>query len=111
MRSIWGTNINSSEVSQSFRNFLENFKEATAVDSKYMMLLSQIKTAQLPNLNVDMQDIYHHDRRLYENIVNYPQEVVPLCDVIIHSIFQDNWPEEYEQMQKRIQVWCSCVAV
>ena len=110
---IWGTNVNVQAAMDMFRQFLRGYRfgeggaEAGAeagADPYYLRVLQQIHEAELSNLNIDCKHIYAFapSRKLYGQFVHYPQEVVPIMDLVVH--------EEYTRMfgeppaQRRIQV-------
>lgn len=110
------------QCAQAFRNFFNEFREPAAEggerpDPKYQHLLYQTKQAMLYNLNIDCRDIKSFDPELYAQLVRFPQEVIPIFDLVVHNIYSESWPDEEEQMARRIQVrttvlgTCACVVL
>lgn len=44
-------------------------------------------------MNLDCRNIEAFDRKLYQNLVNYPQEIIPMFDAtatdLLHKMFQE----------------------
>lgn len=104
VRVIWGTNVSIQECLNSFRNFLMLFKyqyrreydqqqnqedtsdspEDSENDSNlyYIDMLTQMRQVGLTNLNLDARNLlaYPPTRKLYYQLQNYPQEVIPIMD-------------------------------
>jgi len=53
------------------------------------------------NINIDTADLRVFDNDLYNKLLMFPQEMIPIFDLIINDIFETNWPGE---ATKRIQV-------
>lgn len=110
VRVIWGTNVSISECSDNFRTFLMSFKtkyrkrldeeSEVADDDKlyYVELLNMMKETNATNLNLDTRNLlaFAATRKLYYQLVNYPQEVIPIMDQTIKdclvSLVLDNAP-------------------
>ncbi|GBE83543.1 DNA replication licensing factor mcm4 [Sparassis crispa] len=108
IRAIWGTTVNISETMQTFRGFLLGFKikyrvahdrdrgvptrvmalpeegEATL----YVTYLRRMRQTGETNLNLDMVNLsaYPPSRKLYGQLVKYPQEVVPAMDQVLKDL-------------------------
>ncbi|QPG73625.1 DNA replication licensing factor, mcm4 component [Brettanomyces nanus] len=98
VRVIWGTNVSIQECSDNFRTFLMSFKlkyrklmdnlvEAPTEDDKlyYVDMLNMMKETGSTNLNLDCRNLlaYPSTKKLYYQLINYPQEVVPIMDQTI----------------------------
>ncbi|CAX45528.1 pre-replication complex helicase subunit, putative [Candida dubliniensis CD36] len=94
VRVIWGTNVSIQECSNIFRDFLLSFKykyrrelEQQAVEPEdhelyYVNQLNNIIELGLTNLNLDAKNLlsYPSTRKLYYQLINYPQEIIPIMD-------------------------------
>lgn len=107
VRVIWGTNVSIQECSNAFRDFLMQFKmkyrklaENQAVEPEdlelyYVAQLTAMKDLGTTNLNLDAANLlaYAGTRKLYYQLINYPQEVVPIMDQTVKdclvSLFLD----------------------
>lgn len=50
----------------------------------------QIKDTDATHFDLDCQDLRAFDDSLYRQLVRYPQEVVPILDLVIGELFTDN---------------------
>lgn len=95
VRIIWGTNISLHDCENSFRDFILNFKykyrkqhdNVDTIDEKdeelyYVNQLNTIRDLGSSTLNLDAQNLlaYRPTRKLYHQLLNYPQEIVPIMD-------------------------------
>jgi DNA replication licensing factor MCM4 len=85
----WGTNNAVREAMRKFRRFLTEFRMDGDIEeeSYYMRLLVEIRSTETYNINIDCQNLYNFlpTRRLYEQLVRYPQEIVPIMDLVVHQ--------------------------
>lgn len=109
IRVIWGTNVSISESMSSFRNFLTSFKRKYRMllenvpvargegeDNPYAEKLKQMQHLGLANLNLDVKDLqsFPPTKRLYHQLLNYPQEIVPIFDQTLKDTLLDTMVEE-----------------
>lgn len=94
VRIIWGTNISLHDCENSFRDFILNFKykyrktyenaeiDVTDEELYYVNQLNTIKDLGATTLNLDAKNLqaYRPTRKLYHQLLNYPQEIVPIMD-------------------------------
>ena len=94
VRVIWGTNVSIQDCSNTFRDFLMNFKyryrrihdEQNIEDGDnelyYVDHLNNMRELSITNLNLDAKNLlaYPSTRKLYYQLLNYPQEVIPIMD-------------------------------
>ncbi|ODV82788.1 hypothetical protein CANARDRAFT_204553 [[Candida] arabinofermentans NRRL YB-2248] len=95
VRVIWGTNVSIQECSDNFKTFLMSFKmkyrkklDDTVADSiddeklYYVDALNSMKDSGSTNLNLDTKNLlaYPLTKKLYYQLINYPQEVIPIMD-------------------------------
>lgn len=119
VRVIWGTNVSIQECSDNFRTFLMSFKmkyrkkmddtlEDPDEDEKlyYMDMLNMMKETNATNLNLDCRNLlaYSSTKKLYYQLINYPQEVVPIMDQTIKdclvSLVLDNAPSNESNTER-----------
>ncbi|KAI9105641.1 MCM2/3/5 family-domain-containing protein [Phlyctochytrium arcticum] len=107
MTVIWGTTVNIAESMQMFRDFISNFTQGhhrtdleegdeillTDEESRpfYPTLLAQLREMENYSLNLDCGNlrVYEPARKLYYQLVRYPQEIIPLMDHTLTEIFLD----------------------
>ncbi|KAF0531199.1 MCM-domain-containing protein [Gigaspora margarita] len=99
---IWGTNVEIKEVKKSFEGFLLNFKlqyrkekesmTVTDIDREpfYQYYMQKIKQTEIYKLNLDMQNLlaYEPAKKLYFQLMNYPQEVLPIFDDVLTATYK-----------------------
>lgn len=110
VRVIWGTNVSIQDCTNSFRDFLMLFKMRyrKAMDDQpvlpedldlyYVAQLNAMKDLGTTNLNLDAANLlaYGATKKLYYQLINYPQEVIPIMDQTVKdclvSLFADQSP-------------------
>lgn len=100
---IWGTLVSLQESMQSFRQFLTGFKKKyrLAFDLKisledasllpnaeklvYVDYLRKMRVTSHTNLNLDLMNLFAYPptKNLYNQVLNYPQELIPICDQVL----------------------------
>ena len=109
---IWGTTINVNDTMTAFRRFLHEFEGSQSQEDVpemsepyYMRVLAEIKVSQVYNINIDCKNLYnfHPTRRLYKQLLQYPQEIIPIMDLVVHQQFTQLYGES-ELQHNRIQV-------
>ncbi len=113
VRVIWGTDIRISETIAAFKSFLTTFTlehrfgavsggggaaaEMLASDYEplYPRLLRQLYEDEIRNLNLDAQNLaaYGPTSTLKHQLVQYPQEVIPLMDMVVNDYFAEMFPD------------------
>jgi len=112
---VWGTTINLHSAMHAVKLFLNEFRleDEAAEDAEdpalYIGLLAQAKDNGSSNLNVDAAHLIKFDeaRRttLYKDLVDYPQEMIPIFDLCVFEEYQDMCTDEdAEEAQRRMQV-------
>jgi DNA replication licensing factor MCM4 len=89
---IWGTNVNVQETQSKFSKFITEFigeDNDGADEPKYIRLMRELKDTERGFINIDCTDLYDHDAVLYQQLVRYPQEVVPIFDLVVQAEYQE----------------------
>lgn len=107
VRVIWGTNVSIQDCTNAFRDFLMLFKmkyrraldnqpvEPEDLELYYVGQLNAMKDLGTTNLNLDAANLlaYPATKKLYYQLINYPQEVIPIMDQTVKdclvSLFLD----------------------
>lgn len=107
VRVIWGTNVSIQDCTNAFRDFLMLFKmkyrkamdnqlvEPEDLELYYVGQLNTMKDLGTTNLNLDAANLlaYPATKKLYYQLINYPQEVIPIMDQTVKdclvSLFLD----------------------
>jgi DNA replication licensing factor MCM4 len=82
---IWLSNVKIVEAEEMISKFITGFK----VDgiSKYQVLIEELSESEESTLVIDCGDLYSFDQNLYNKLVHYPQEIIPLMDLFIQNYF------------------------
>ncbi|KAJ3130470.1 hypothetical protein HK098_000035 [Nowakowskiella sp. JEL0407] len=97
-KNIWGTTVDIDTSISMFRNFLRSFKTGMKVSQNdplddeepfYPQLLAQMKERQILNMNLDCSNLLHFppSRKLYSQLVRYPQEIISCMDHALTELF------------------------
>ncbi|KAJ3562215.1 hypothetical protein NP233_g9712 [Leucocoprinus birnbaumii] len=108
IRAIWGTTVNLGDTMKTFRDFLKGFKPKyrlaydrslglpTPVQTSpepgevlyYENLLRRMRHTGETNLNVDCRNLqaYPPAKKLYGQLIKYPQEVIPAMDQVLKDL-------------------------
>ena len=115
--SFGGTNISIQDAQSQFRGFLQNYKrkyrmiangetpEAGEGNEKaYVLMLQQMKDLGLSNLNLDIKNLqaYPPTKKLFYQLQNYPQEIIPIMDQTIKDCMIDLMENEWGSDQEEI---------
>jgi DNA replication licensing factor MCM4 len=89
-RLIWGTTVNVEDAKRRFRSFLSSFRDDTTRRGRplYPRLLKQALDTERYNVNIDCSNIHLFDAQLYNQLVRYPQEMIPILDITVHEVLQ-----------------------
>lgn len=97
---IWGTTVNLNDVQRKLELFFETFVDEELGTPKYRQLLEQVVAAQDSSINLDCRNLLTHDEELYKQLERYPQELVPVLDVVVNDMVAQSGI----QLSSRIQV-------
>jgi DNA replication licensing factor MCM4 len=88
---IWGTTVNIEDSMSMFRDFLLHY----AVDGQpyYNELLEFMNQNEVYDLNLDCQKLesYEPAKKLFKQLVQYPQEIIPLMDHVLTDVFLERF--------------------
>jgi DNA replication licensing factor MCM4 len=110
VRVIWGTDIRISETIAAFKSFLATFTLehrfgasagqadqmlASDYEPLYPRLMRQLYEDEIRNLNLDAQNLaaYGPTVTLKHQLIQYPQEVIPLMDMVVNDFFSELYPD------------------
>ena len=105
VRVIWGTNIVIQETVKQFKDFLLNFTEAHLVlanggmandeanlwEPYYPKLLKRLYETGQNYMNLDGRHLkaFRGTRILFDQLIKYPQEIIPLMDLTVNEVFSN----------------------
>ncbi|KAJ2889770.1 MCM DNA helicase complex subunit, partial [Coemansia aciculifera] len=112
IRTIWGTIVHVRDVMNTFKDFMLHFtpkhrppasasaSSAPMSDEElnepvYPALLRRMHDSEIFQLNLDAQNLraYPPAQGLYRQLVNYPEEVVPIMDYVLTELYLEQYPE------------------
>ncbi|KAJ2774883.1 MCM DNA helicase complex subunit, partial [Coemansia nantahalensis] len=122
VRTIWGTVVHVRDVLAKFRDFLQHFTAAHRPPSTHSMsdaelhepvypgLIRRMHDTEIYQLNVDARNIaaYPPAAKLYQHIVNYPSEVMPILDHVLTEMYMQQFPDanvELAQEDLKVRVY------
>lgn len=100
---IWGTDVHVNVCKRRFKSFLKKFHlsiEAAHVEGVdpfkpfYMQKLEEIHLLERPFLNVDCSHMKQIEPTLYQQLIFYPQEVIPIFDLAVNELFFSIYEED-----------------
>ncbi|PLW28451.1 hypothetical protein PCANC_25109 [Puccinia coronata f. sp. avenae] len=114
---IWGTLVSLQDSMQTFRQFLQGFKKKyrLAFDLKipledasmlvngeklvYVDYMRKMRLTSQTNLNLDLINLlaFPPTKNLYNQILNYPQELIPICDQVLKDCVLELAEEDRER--------------
>jgi len=110
---IWGTDVQLNECKRKFKVFIQSFQDETVADDEefegldhsmpyYDQRLQEIAITFNPFLNVNAGHIHSFDDYLYTQLIQYPQEVIPILDMAVNELFFQKYPDT--ELVHQIQV-------
>ncbi|PVU99320.1 hypothetical protein BB559_000817 [Furculomyces boomerangus] len=108
IRVIWGTMVNVRDVMQNFKEFLLSFNMKSYKEwTKKRQLNSQKKhktgyestvsaDTEVWQMNLNAMHLlaYPSSRKLYKQLVHYPEEVIPIMDHVLTEMYMSQYPDE-----------------
>jgi DNA replication licensing factor MCM4 len=93
VKMIWGTNIVLAEMLPVFRRFINEYTDENG-EHHYLSLLRQAKNSETYILPLDCSHLSSGSTSsLYAQLLHYPQEIIPLMDLVVNDIFSELFPE------------------
>ena len=101
---LWGTNINTNDISNKLKEFLTSYMlpmDDNAVDLNnssnerymqrpyYIQKLEQIAETEEFTLDVDCQHIFAFSPQLYRQLEDYPTDVIPIFDLVALNVYKE----------------------
>lgn len=82
---IWGTSVSVADTKQKFKSFITNFMHDGDEKPKYERMIEQLVDTKKMHLNVDCKDLAEYDDGLFRQLLRYPQETIPIFDLVAHE--------------------------
>jgi len=95
--------IESGGIAPSTMPLYDNLLGNKAEEVLYERYLKQLRETGQTNLNLDAINLlsYPPTKKLYHQLVNYPQEVIPIMDQVLRDVMIETAEEELEGAQNR----------
>lgn len=108
---VWGTNISVSESMTLFRVFVQQYQlpghppRLRHEEGYYIKVLRQLALTQSLVFNLDTQHLlqFRAARKLYNQLLLFPQVLIRILDMVVSEEFQKLFPEATEE-ESRLQV-------
>ena len=100
---IWGTDIRISQVKENFISFINNFRLNNTDnnydndDSFYLKEIDRQLLLQSYILTIDATHLHSYSQSLYNQLINYPQELIPTFDECLNNKYNDNPNHDQEE--------------
>lgn len=111
---VWGTNISVTESMGLFRMFLYQFEMLDASaraaipqqEAHYLQVLRELALTQSPVFNLDTQHLlqYRPSRKVYNQLVLFPQVLIRILDMVVQEEFKKLHPELSDDELLSVQV-------
>jgi len=108
---VWGTTVNVNDCSQRFRRFIRNFEKEDSMGevAYYVAMLQEILEKESTIINLDCQNLHAYDPDLYKQLVAYPQEIIPIFDIVINdesnAMLRESMGNEAEEVQITVRTY------
>jgi len=103
---VWGTHLNVQDEQKGFRKFFDTYKDEHTGEALYPRLLDEAVKSDTNNMNIDCTHIYSFDPVLYQHLVMYPTEIIPLYDIEINKKALEIDATREQRMQVQVQFLC-----
>lgn len=106
---MWGTTVNVQLSIRAFREFVKKFVPAESMDGTplYLKLVEENLETQNNNLNVNGFHLFSHNPNLYEDMIRYPREMLPIFDLAVQELvtteFSNLATDQVRPMQVRFE--------
>lgn len=99
---VWGTTVNVQQSTESFQKFFDTFEDPNNEgQALYPRILDEAITEEVLNLNLNCHNLHAHNPKLYNELVNYPQEIISFMDLVVNRIKEKAYPDSGPE---RVQV-------
>lgn len=110
---IWGTNVVVNQCKDQFKMFIKHFIDPEAENDElpeslnltrplYLQILEEIHAIDQLYLNINCAHLELYNEQLYQQLICYPQEVIPTMDMAVNEMFFDKFPAAV--LEHQIQV-------
>ncbi|CAG7717467.1 unnamed protein product [Allacma fusca] len=110
---IWGTNVSATEFQAKFKLFIKFFQDGAVDEDEmiedfnqnqplYVQKLNEIRILEEPFLNINCAHLHQYNTEMYQQLICYPQEVIPVMDIAVNELFHDFFPNV--NLSQQIQV-------
>lgn len=102
---IWGTDVVVDKCRTRFQNFIETFCVNETELPHYMIKLNNVLEMEIPYVDINCRHLFQFDPELYQQLICYPQEVIPVFDTVVNEVFFSKYPSaDLTHVTKALQV-------
>ncbi|XP_060861436.1 DNA replication licensing factor MCM4 [Metopolophium dirhodum] len=102
---IWGTDVVVDRCRLRFQHFIETFCVNESELPHYMTKLSNVLEMEIPYVDIDCGHLHKFDSEIYDQLICYPQEVIPVFDTVVNEVFFTKYPAaDLTHVTKALQV-------
>jgi DNA replication licensing factor MCM4 len=55
-----------------------------------MDIIEDLHKSQDSSLTIDCRDLHSYSADLYQQLIMYPQEIIPMMDVVVNNLFEEH---------------------
>ena len=101
---IYGTTVNVQNCKSKFKNFCETFFAPATAEMIYMDRIQQVWDTGNYNFLFDCSHLASVDRELYNQMLRYPGEVIPIFDMALEELLRESIVDiETQEIEKQIK--------
>ncbi len=104
---IWGTSINSRVCATAFEHFVDQFTlNNNDFDPYYMRQLEILHRMNKHVLNLNCAHLYEFPatRVLYQQLLDFPQEIIPILDIVVNQRMVKDFGRNQDESVRAVQV-------
>jgi len=98
---VWGTRVSVEHSTDAFKRFFEAFVNPVSGEAMYPGLLEEALEKQQFHINLNCRNLHQFDPNLYKELIRYPQEIIPVFDLVIDAHKANLGNEDNKRVQVR----------
>jgi len=102
---VWGTSVDVNHSMRRLKRFFVDYIDMESGEKLYPRLIEEIVQADVYNLNVDCLHLHEYDSALYAELVRYPQELIPLMDLVVHELIDATYPDMERTQRTQVRTF------
>ena len=99
-----GTDLKYEDIKESVKSFIIGFKLENEEMPHYQNKIDQMKeTGIIYNMQMNCEHLHQYDKGLYNKLIKFPTEVLPIFDLVVQEKILENGSEE--ELEKKVTVF------